>query len=292
MTIEGRARPADGSQPFIPYQTVSDDYFRTMGIPLKQGRIFGPQDHETAPGAIVISETMAKKYWPKGDAIGAHIRLGPNFEAPWLTVVGIVGDVREDVTKAEAGSITYATVRQMPWYPAGLVVRTAGDPMASARTLEAAVRSVDRAIPIFGTQALDTVLEEGLSKRKLPAALMTAFGALALLLASVGVYAMFATMAASREREFGIRVALGSPPVRVAGLVLRQGALWMTIGLVGGAVGIVLVTRALGGMIYGVAPLDPLALGGAFVMLLVCAALALLGPLRRATRADPISVLR
>ena len=121
---------------------------------------------------------------------------------------------------------------------------------------------------------------------------MTAFGGLALLLASVGVYAMFASMAAAREREFGVRVALGSTRRDIAGLVLRQGGVWMAVGLAGGAVGVVLVARLLRGLLYGVAPFDPIALGMAVVLLLACAAVALLGPVRRATRVDPITVLR
>ena len=292
LTIEGRPRAADGSQPFIPYQTVSDDYFRTMGIPLKHGRVFGPGDNANTPGAIIISETMAKTYWPGGNAVGSRIRLGPNLEAPWYTIVGVVGDVRADVARADFGPITYASVRQMPWYPTGLVIRSTGDPMAVARSVEQAVHAVDASIPVFAAQPLETLLDQGLSKRKLPAALLTAFGALALLLASVGVYAMFATMAASREREFGIRVALGSSPGRVAALVLRQGAIWMALGLAGGTVGVVFITRMLGEMVYGVARFDPIALATAFVAFAVCAALAVLGPVRRATRADPIAVMR
>src|SRR3712207_2745630 len=139
---------------------------------------------------------------------------------------------------------------------------------------------------------LRAIVDERLSGRRLPVLLMTAFGALALVLASVGVYAMFASMAAAREREFGVRVALGSGRRAIAQLVLRQGAVWMAAGLAGGAAGIVLVTRALREMLYQVQPLDPLALGAALAALLACAAVALLVPVRRATRVDPISVLR
>jgi ABC-type antimicrobial peptide transport system permease subunit len=121
---------------------------------------------------------------------------------------------------------------------------------------------------------------------------MTAFGALALLLASVGVYAMFSAMAAAREQEFGVRVALGADAAGIARLVLRQGAVWMALGLAGGAVGVVVVARAIGGLLYGVSRFDPLALGAAVILLLVCGTVALLAPVRRATRVDPISVLR
>jgi ABC-type antimicrobial peptide transport system permease subunit len=136
------------------------------------------------------------------------------------------------------------------------------------------------------------LLSDGLAGRRLPVVLMTAFGALALLLASVGVYAMFAAMGAAREREFGVRVALGSSRQRIAGLVLRQGATWMAIGLAGGVVGVVLVGSMLRNLLYDVKPFDPVTLAATMLTLLACASIALLGPVRRATRVDPISVMR
>jgi ABC-type antimicrobial peptide transport system permease subunit len=140
--------------------------------------------------------------------------------------------------------------------------------------------------------SVEAMLAEGLAGRRLPVALMTGFAALALLLASVGVYAMFAAMAAAREREFSVRLALGSSRRGIATLVLRQGAVWMAVGLAGGAVGVVLVTRALRGLLYGVSQFDPVALGIAVMMLVLCGTVALLIPVRRATRVDPIGVLR
>jgi ABC-type antimicrobial peptide transport system permease subunit len=136
------------------------------------------------------------------------------------------------------------------------------------------------------------VVSEGFAGQRLPTLLMTAFGALALVLATVGVYAMFASMAAAREREFAVRVALGSSRRAIAGLVLSQGAVWMGAGLVVGAVGIVVVARSLGAMLYGIGPFDPVAFGIAGLLLLACGAVALLVPVRRATRADPVSILR
>jgi ABC-type antimicrobial peptide transport system permease subunit len=147
-------------------------------------------------------------------------------------------------------------------------------------------------VPLRDPATLRAFLADGLTARRLPVVLMTAFGVLALLLASVGVYALFANMAAAREREFGVRVALGSSRAAIAGQVLRQGALWMALGLAVGGFGVVLVSRALRQLLYGVTPLDPVALGAAVAALVVCAAAALLVPVRRATRANPISVLR
>lgn len=292
LTIEGREWSGDNTMPFIPYQTISDEYFRMMGIPLKQGRVFGPQDHFEAPGAIVINETMARKFWPRGDAVGAHIRLGPNLEGRWATIVGVVADVRAKADDPRPEPHAYATIRQNPNYPMMLAVRTTGDPLRYVRPVQQALWAVDRNLPLHRAEAMESLLADGMAPRRLPAVLMTAFGALALLLASVGVYAMFASMAAAREREFGVRVALGSTPRRIATLVLRQGALWMALGLAGGVVGVMLVARLLRQLLYGVEPFDPMALGAAVLLLLLCALVALLGPVRRATRVDPITVLR
>jgi ABC-type antimicrobial peptide transport system permease subunit len=139
---------------------------------------------------------------------------------------------------------------------------------------------------------LRAFLSDRLTGRRLPAVLMAAFGVLALLLASVGVYAMFAAMGAAREREFGVRVALGSTRGGIAALVLRQGASWMVAGLLGGAAGIVVVARLVRDLLYGVRPFDPIVLGVSVLVLLACAAVALMVPVRRATRVDPIATLR
>ena len=156
----------------------------------------------------------------------------------------------------------------------------------------AALAALDPRLPLHDPRTLRTRLDAGLAGRRLPVVLITAFGTLALLLASVGVYAMFSAMAAAREREFGVRVTLGASRRGIAGLVLRQGGVWMAAGLAGGAVGIVLVARTLRNLLYGVPPFDPVALGLAVAALLACAAVALLVPVRRATRVDPITTLR
>ena len=152
--------------------------------------------------------------------------------------------------------------------------------------------AIDPTLPLYQPATLRNVVGDGLAGRRLPVVLMTAFGALALLLASVGVYAMFASMAAAREREFGVRVALGAGRGNIAGLVLRQGGVWLGLGLAGGAFGVVAVVRLIGDLLFGVRPFDPMTLGIAVATLVTCAALALVVPIRRATRADPIMTLR
>jgi putative ABC transport system permease protein len=293
--IVGAPPPADGAVQFVLYASVSDEYFRTLGIPLKSGRVFGPQDGGNTAPTLVISEGMARRFWPNGGALGARVRLGPDPSSTPFTIVGIVGDVRNDPARPDAESITYASSRRDPWGSLGTVtvaIRTAADLVAMLKPIQSEVRAIDPEVALYNATTLQATMASSLSSRRLPVVLMMAFGGLALLLASVGVYAMFASMAAAREREFGVRVALGSSRGAIAALVLRQGAAWMAAGLAGGAVGVAFVARFIRDLLYGVRPFDPIAVGAAVVTLLFCATIALLLPVRRATRADPISVLR
>jgi predicted permease len=291
LTVEGLALPGDGPT-FVPYMAVSDDYFRTVRTPLLQGRTFGPEDAPAAPPAIVVSETMARRYWPAG-ALGARLRVSPHTAERWGVVVGVVRDVRVDPARPAPEPMAYGSERQdFAWSGRDFVVRAAGDPLALVPAVRGALAALDPGVPLRDPTTLRAVVDGRLAGRRLPALLMTAFGAIALLLASLGVYAMFAAMAAAREREFGVRVALGSSRAAIARLVLRQGGVWLAAGLVGGAAGAALVARLVRGLLYGVPPFDPLALGLAAALLVGCAAVALLVPVRRATRADPIAALR
>jgi predicted permease len=289
--IQGSPWASGSTVPFILTSRVSEDYFRTMGTPLKRGRVFATTDRAGGPPVAVINEAMAKRYWPRGDAIGAHIRMGPDPTAPWKEIVGIVGDVRNDPARPAPDPMIYLSNRQEPWGDM-YAIRTHGDPLALVAAVRREVAALDPKLPMYKVATVRSMLDDRLTSRRLPVVLMTAFGALALVLASVGVYAMFANMAAAREREFGVRVALGSSRGAIAALVLRQGGAWMALGLALGALGVLAVTRAVGGLLYGVSRFDPIALGLAALLLLACGTVALLVPVRRATRADPISVLR
>jgi predicted permease len=290
--VEGAPRASDAPQQAALFQTVTDDYFRTLGIALRAGRAFGPQDHADAPPVVIVSERLARRHWPGGDAVGKRVRFDGGDDAPWMEVVGVVADVASDPARADPYPATYLSMRQTPWLGPIALVRTAGDPAALVRPLRQALAAVEPRAPLQDATPMADIADTHLSARRLPVLLMTAFGALALVLASVGVYAMFASMAAAREREFGVRVALGASPRGIAALVLRQGGAWMALGLLGGAAGVALVSRLVRGLLYGVRPFDPVALGTAVALLLVCALVALLAPVRRATRVDPIATLR
>ena len=290
FTVEGAPASVDGASNAALFQTVTDGYFRTLGVALRDGRTFGPQDRPDGPPVVIVSEGLARRHWPDGRAVGRRLRFGS--DTPWMEVVGVVADVAGDATRLEPYPATYLPMRQSPWVGPIFLLRTPGVPSALVGDVRRALAAQDPRVPLHDAAPMDAIIADGLSGRRLPVLLMTAFGGLALLLASVGVYAMFASMAAAREREFGVRAALGARPGEIARLVLRQGGRWMALGLVGGAVGVVLVSRLVRGLLYGVAPFDPVALGLALTLLLACATVALLGPVRRAARVDPITTLR
>jgi hypothetical protein len=245
-----------------------------------------------APPTVVISEGAARRLWGGRDAIGTRVRLGPNPNAPLVEVIGIVGDVRNDRARPDAEAMIYRPTGQVAPPGVQLLLRASGDPLALSVAVERELTTIDPGLALQRARTLAEVAGSGLSGRRLPVLLMTAFGALALLLASVGVYAMFASMAAAREREFGVRMALGSRRGAIAGLVLRQGAGWMAAGLAVGAVGVVLVVRLVGDLLYGVQPFDPLTLAASVAILAGGATAALLIPVLRATRVDPAIALR
>ena len=272
----------------INHCVISPSYFSSMGIAILKGRDFDERDVMKAPDAAVVNQEMARRYWPAGNAVGSRILVGGVL----VTVIGVVGDVRNDVARADAEPMTYRSHRQESTQRLSILLRTHGDPLALVRPLQREVAALDRSLPVQQAMTLDAAVGETFASRRLPVMLMTAFGALALLLASVGVYGMFASMAAAREREFGVRMALGSRPHAIAWLMLRQGAGWMAAGLAGGALGTMAVVALLRNLIDGVPPFDPIALGMAVALMLCCAMVALLIPVSRATRVDPMVALR
>lgn len=290
VVVEGS--PPQPAQPLVLFAAVSDDYFRTLRIPLHQGRTFDSQDRIGAPTPIVLSESMAHLYWPRGHAIGARIRLGANPSSPLRTVVGIVSDVRNDPARPEAEPIAYMSIRQTTPPFVRLLIRTHGDSLALVRSVEHELAALDRGLSLDHAMMLRARIGEEFAARRLPAMLMVVFATLTLLLSSIGVYGMFTSMAVAREQEFGIRMALGSRPAAIVALMLREGAGWMAIGLAGGALGMLVVVRLLRHLLYGLEPFDPLAFGGAVAILVGCATIALLIPVYHATRVDPMVAFR
>jgi predicted permease len=290
LTIEGRPVP-EAERPEVGYQPVSDDLFKALQIPLRRGRMFGPQDRDDAPGVAILSEGLAKQYWPNADPIGARIRLGPNPNDPWSTVVGVVGDIRMG-TSGDPRPTAYVSSRQDHWGGAAIVVRTSVDPMSLLPAIRREVKALDPALPIAEPKTLRAVQAVGLSDRRLPMQLMTAFALLALLLAAVGVYGVMAYSVAARTREIGVRMALGAQPAAVFGMVLRQGLRAAVLGPAVGLLGAAALGRVLTSLLYGVTPTDAPTFATVVVVLLVVTVVACLVPARRAVRVDPLDSLR
>ena len=290
LAIDGRPQP-EGKLPEVGYQPVSDDLFRAMGVPLRRGRTFGPQDRSDSPRVVILSESAARAFWPNGDPIGARVRLGPNPNDPWNTVVGVVGDVRMG-TAGNSRPTAYVSARQDHWGGMAIVVRTTVDPMSLLPAVRREVRAIDPTIPVADAHSMKQIQSMELTDRRLPMQLMSVFALVALALAAVGVYGVMAYSVAARTREIGVRVALGAQPRDVFGMVLRQGLSAAAIGLTAGLLGAAALGRVLTSLLYGVRPTDAVTFGGVAAVLLGVVLFACLVPARRAVRVNPLEALR
>ncbi|MFL5581561.1 MAG: ADOP family duplicated permease [Gemmatimonadaceae bacterium] len=288
VRFEGATVPLDETVD-VDSRTVTPDYFAALGIPLLAGRTFGEQDDADAPVVGVIDERLARTMWPSQSPIGRRFQ-GPDDR--WGTVVGVVGHTRTTGVEVDPRPQVYWSTRQWTQNRAVLVVRTSGDPRALFASVAAAVHGIDPEQSLFDVRTFTDVVERSLAQRRVTTALMVGFGALALLLAAVGIYGVVAYGVAQRLREFGIRVALGATRRDVTRLVVGQGA---RTALAGSAVGLALAFVAAGaaqGLVYGVPPRDVRSLLGAAGVLLLVAVLACWGPARRAASVDAGVTLR
>ncbi len=295
FSVEGRAAPSDMNLPFALFRVISPDYFRAMGIPLLRGRYFEWQDTPNTVAVTVINRRLAEQYWPGENAIGKRIKVGP-ADSPngWLTVVGIVGDVRQTGLYEQKLEfyVPYMQERRSFMAPRDLVVRTEEDPAVIAAAVRKAVWSVDKDQPVSNVRTVEEVFSAAISQERFQALMLGLSAALALVLACVGLYGVISYSVVQRTHEIGVRMALGAQPVHVLSLVIRQGMSLTFVGLVVGIVAGTFVTRVLTDMLFGVTPRDPLTFAGVPVLLLIVAFLACYIPARRATRIDPLIALR
>ena len=291
MAIEGRI-PESGRLPDVRYTPASDDYFATLGIPIVQGRAFTADDRTGAPNVAVISEGLAKQLWPAGDAIGARVKPEPN--KPWATVVGIVGDVRMGGAGEPQPSV-YTSQRQDHW-PGGsnIVVRTQGDPLAVVASVRQVVRRMDPTLVMTGLRTLEEFRKStpAIAERRVQMQLISVFALVALAVSAIGVYGACAYATEARQREFGIRIALGASRRGVLWLALREGTHVAMLGAFAGIPLALLLAWRLGDMLYAVAPFDPITVGSALATLVVVVLAASLVPARRATLIDPARTMR
>jgi putative ABC transport system permease protein len=296
VSVEGQPPPLPGQVRLVDFRTVSPGYFRTMSIPILAGRDVAWSDTNTTEQAIVVSETAARTFWPKGDAIGKRVMRGtPNRPTPWLTVVGIVADVRQvDLIRTPRPAM-YVPASQDQGTTAVLrdfVVRTSGDPAALAPSIRSVVWGIDSTLPISRVQTMEQAKATVTATQQFNLMLVIAFAGLALLLASSGLYGVTAYSVSQRTRELGIRVALGARGGTLLRLVLAQGVRLTLIGLAIGTAAALALTRVMEALLFGIGARDPMTFAGVGVLLLGVSLVASLVPAYRATRVDPVVALR
>ncbi len=292
FSIEGRVMPP-GENASAAYRLTCPGYFTSLGIPLLEGRDFDARDTLEAPGAVIINAETAKRYWPDEDPIGKRIKLGRRESPfPWMTVVGVVGNVRhfglDDVARREM----FRPYSQSAWPMMTIVTKTASAPAAFAASVRAALQKIDPDLPVGRVATMESVERESLGSRRFPMMLLGAFGAVALVLAVVGVYGVVSYLVTQRTREIGIRVALGARREQVLRMIVAGAMRPVAIGLAIGAAGAVFASRLLGTLLFGVKPGDPAVVAAIAALLALAAAAASLVPGARATRVDPITVLK
>jgi putative ABC transport system permease protein len=293
FTIAGQPEPAPDAIPGADYRVISPQYFRTLEIPLINGRVFTEQDGADAPRVVIINEVLARRFFPNEDPLGKQIKLGRYVEVnPLHTIVGIVGNIKHRGLAAEFAPEFYYPYAQMPVRSSAIVARTQGDPLSATAAVRSAVLEVDKEQPITNPRTMEMAIYNSVTQQRLNMILLGIFGMLALLLASVGIYGVMAYTVTQRTHELGIRLALGAQRRDVLGLIITQG---MKLALSGVALGLLVafaLTRLIEKLLFGVDTTDPLTFAVFAVVLLLVALLACWAPARRATRVDPLIALR
>jgi putative ABC transport system permease protein len=290
--IEGYQPGPNQPGPWGDIRAVTPDFFRTLRIPLLQGRVFGSQDRRGSQAVVVIDEELVRKYYRGQNPIGKRII----FSAPpdtLRTIVGVVGHAVHEALDAKPRIQLYLPYSQLGGIPSmSVAVRVSGDPLLMARPVRAAIHDVDRDMPLSNVKSMDDLLESSLGQRRLSMILLGAFSAIAMLLASIGIYGVLAYSVTQRSRELGIRMALGAARGRVLRLVIGQGMVLAGIGIVLGLGGAFALTRLLTNQLYSITPTDPATFVGVSLLLAAIALVATLVPALRATRVDPVVALR
>ncbi len=276
--------------PRAEFRGASTDYFETLGVPLVRGRVFDPHDREGAEPVLIVSQGLARRNWGPEDPVGRRISIDDG--KTWSRVVGVVGDVRHTGLAQDPPDLVYLPFAQFPGYTSTLFVRTIGDPRALADRVRAEVGALDPQAVVSNVRTLDTIRQEALASPRLTAFLLGLFAFVALAISAAGLAGVLAYSVSQRTREIGIRMALGAAPESVLKMLLGQSLVSVGIGLLVGLVGALGLSRLVAGLLFGVAPSDPMCFAGSAIVLVLVALVASFLPARRATGIDPMLALR
>jgi predicted permease len=299
--IQGRPRPRSGDESQAQHQTIDEDYFRALGVPLIKGRFFDANDSASAPGVVIVNDALARRQWPGEDPIGQTVSspitaIGPMgrslMKKPLFQIVGVVASVKNSTLVRDAEPAIYFNYRQFPFRGLNIVVQGQGDPAALLGAVRTEVQRLDPNLPIASARTLDRIVGEATDRPRALMMLMGVFAALALVLAALGIYSVLSYSVNQRRQELSVRMALGAQPRDVLWLVVRQG-LWLAmLGGLAGTAGAFAIGRALSSLLYGVSSADATAFGAAIALALGTALAACLLPARRAAAMDPLAGLR
>ena len=292
FVIEGRPAEPPGQRPFLPNGEATQGYFQTMGIPLLRGRVFEQADTiENAPPVIIINETMARRYWPNKDPIGKQLKFDdPNFKSSWFTIVGVVGDVRQDGLEMPPGLMAYSP--SVGEWTDDLVVHSKNNPRALVAAVREQVHAMDPNLAIDHVGVLSDLLSLHESQRKFNALLLGGLAFIALLLAAVGIYGTVSYWVRQRTPEIGIRMALGADQKNIFAQIIKSGMQFIFAGIALGIVGALAAARLIASLLFAVAASDPLTFAAIAILMILVALAACWIPARRAMRVDPIVALR
>ncbi|HEY6393284.1 MAG TPA: FtsX-like permease family protein, partial [Bryobacteraceae bacterium] len=289
FAIEGRPPTEPGQAPFAESRDVSPGYFRAMGIPIVRGRDVFAQDSATSLPVVMINDALARKYFQGQDPIGQKIQWDG-----WRTIVGVAGSIHQAGLDQAPLPELYFPAAQRPGSIAGmtLVISSNVEPTSLTRAIESAIHSVDPSQPVFGVKTMERVVSDSLSSQRLYVWLLGVFAAIALILASAGIYGVMSYLVTRRTQEFGVRMALGASASDILRMVLRQSLMLIAVGVAIGLVGAFAVTRVLTNFLFGVKPTDLLTFGTVSMVLVIVALIATYLPALRATKVDPMVALR
>jgi putative ABC transport system permease protein len=287
--------PAPGeAQPLAEHILVSPDYFKTLGIKLLSGRVFTDADKQGAPSVIIINKTMAETYFPNQDPVGKRLQTGDyNPQFPFDTIIGVVDDVKYQGLREERKPTMYWPYLQNTWWRSMYVaVRTQNDPLNSVAAVRSEIRSIDKDLPLSNIKTMEQLMADSVTEPKAITTLFAMFGAVALILASIGIYGVMSYSVTQRTREIGIRMALGAPTGKVLQMIIRQGMTLAIIGVSLGLLAALALTRLMADLLFGVSARDVATFVAVSVILAGVALVASLVPARRATKVDPMVALR
>lgn len=273
------------------YRVITPGYLQTLGVRLIGGRDFSSEDRAGAPGTVLVSESMARRHWPRGDAIGRRLRLGDRERGPVVTIVGVVGDVRYQSLEDELRPMIYFSSLARPERAMAIVYRVRGGATTHAGAVQA-IRAIDPSLPLPGVSLMSSLVAEATATRRFALALFAIFASVALVLATVGVYGVMAYLVRQQEHEFGVRIALGAAPRALVGAVVGTAFRLAVAGVVVGLAVAWALTRSIEALLFEVSATDPAIFAGVATLLAGVAVVASLVPARRASRADPLTAMR